>query len=180
MTFISTRLSLLGLFAIVAGSTGCTIENRPPRSAPPPQATTVAVVTTTSDTTPRPAHHPAYLKALSDLREARANLERKGGDSQMRWDEREAVAAADRAIQEIKNAAIDDGKNLSDHPAVDAKEPRSGRLHRALATLRQARADIEHEEDTAQARGLRDRAIHNIDEAIRATEEGIKAGARAS
>ena len=177
MTSISTALvwNAVGLVAIVAGSAGCTIENRPPPRSEPVQSTTVV----TSETT-RPAHHPAYLKALADLRDARANLERKGGDVQMRWDEREAVAAADRAIGEIKNAAIDDGKSLNDHPAVDAKEPRSGRLHKALAALRQARADIEHEEDNAQSRGLRERALHNIDESIRATEEGIKAAARAS
>lgn len=180
MTSISTRLSLLGLVAIVAGASGCTIENRPPRSAPPPASAPVQSTTVVTSETTRTARHPAYLKALSDLREARANLERKGGDSQMRWDERDAIAASDRAIQEIKNAAIDDGKDLNDHPAVDVREPRSGRLHRALATLRQARTDIEHEEDTASSRGLRDRAIRNIDEAIRATEDGIKAAARSS
>jgi hypothetical protein len=98
----------------------------------------------------------------------------------MRWDERVAVEHVDRAIAEIKRAAIDDGKPLEEHPAVDAKEPRSGRLHKALAALRQARADIEHEEDDASARGLRNRAVEAIDAAIHETDQGIVEAARTS
>lgn len=93
----------------------------------------------------------------------------------MKWDERAAVEATDRAINEIKQASIDDGKNLNDHPAVDAREPRAGRLHKALAALRSARADVEHEEDNGYANGLKQRSIHNIDDAIKRTEEGIAA-----
>jgi tetratricopeptide (TPR) repeat protein len=122
---------------------------------------------------PGPHAHPAYLHALSDLRNARGNLERKGGDPQMKWDEREAVGAIERAIADIKQAAIDDGKNLQDHPPVDAREPRAGRLHKAIDALRAARKDVSEEEDNAFANGLRARGIHNIDEAIRFTEQGI-------
>jgi tetratricopeptide (TPR) repeat protein len=113
------------------------------------------------------------LHALSDLRNARANLERRGGDLQMRWDERGSIEAIDRAIHEIKMAAIDDGKNLQDHPALDAREPRAGRLHKALAALRSAREDVSTEEDNAFANGLRARGLHDIDEAIAFAEQGI-------
>ncbi|MGO8995556.1 MAG: hypothetical protein ACLQVI_19785 [Polyangiaceae bacterium] len=123
------------------------------------------------------AVHPAYLHALSDLRNARANLEKKGGDKQMKWDEKDAIGAIDRAIHDIKEAAIDDGKPLQDHPAIDAKEPRNGRLHKALDALKTARADIDKEEDNAFAKGLRGRASHDIDEAIHHTEAGIQAAA---
>jgi hypothetical protein len=119
--------------------------------------------------------HPAYLRSLTDLRSARANLERKGGDRAMKWDEHDAIVEIDRAIGDIKEAAIDDGKNLGDHPPLDVKLPRAGRLHQALAALRHAREDIAKEEDNAYARGLRNRAIHDIDEAIRFTELGIHA-----
>ena len=123
---------------------------------------------------PPPAHaHPAYLHALSDLRNARANLERRGGDAAMRWDERGAVGEVDRAIGNIKQAAIDDGKPLQDHPPIDAREPRTGRLHRALAALQAARNDVSQEEDNAFASGLRARGLRDIDEAIRFTEQGI-------
>jgi hypothetical protein len=119
--------------------------------------------------------HPGYLHALSDLRNARANLEKKGGDKQMKWDERDAIGAIDRAIKDIKDAALDDGKNLEDHPPVDAREARPGRLGKAIEALRTARADIDKEEDNVFAKGLRARASHDIDEAIHATEAGIQA-----
>ncbi len=127
---------------------------------------------------PGPQAHPAYLHALADLRNARANLERKGGDPQMKWDEHGAVEAIDRAIAAIKQAAIDDGKNLDDHPALDAHEPRAGRLHKALAALRAAREDMSKEEDNAFANGLRARGLHEVDEAVRFTEQGIAAAER--
>ena len=145
-------------------------EQRPPPREPAPPVRAEA---------PH-GHHPAYLHALSDLRNARANIERKGGDAAMHWDERLAIDEIDRAIAEIKQASIDDGKNLEDHPPIDAHEPRSGRLHKGLAALKQARADIEHEEDNAEAKGLRGRAVQHIDAAIHATEEGVADAARAS
>ncbi len=120
-----------------------------------------------------PGQHPAYLHALSDLRFARANLERRGGDPDMKWDEKTAIAAIDRAIADIKQAAIDDGKNLDDHPPVDAKLKRSGRLHKALETLEKCRKDVHEKEDNSYAQGLRDRAVADIDGAISATKEGI-------
>jgi hypothetical protein len=123
--------------------------------------------------------HPSYLHALSDLRNARWNLERRGGDLQMKWDEHHAFDAIDRAINDIKKAAIDDGKNLQDHPPVDAQEPRAGRLHKALEALHAARADVSQEEDNAFASGLRARGLKNIDEAIRFTEQGIAEADRA-
>jgi len=161
------RTSLLALLAAAPLLPACTVhETR---------------VVEPSGPAPRPmAAHPAYLHALSDLRDARFNLERKGGDAQMRWDERDAIGDVDRAIAEIKQASIDDGKNLNDHPAVDAREPRLGRLHRALAALRTARGDIEREEDNGYANGLKGRAIQHIDEAIRRTEEGVSAAEHAS
>jgi hypothetical protein len=91
----------------------------------------------------------------------------------MKWDEAIAIGAIDRAIADIKGAAIDDGKNLDDHPALDAKEPRAGRLHKALTALRQSLADVNQEEDNAYAAGLKAKAIRNINEAIKLTEQGI-------
>jgi hypothetical protein len=159
--------SLLLLIPIAVSLNACVVETRP---APPPPSTTSQAASPGQG-----QQHPAYLHALSDLRYARAELIAKGGDGNQKWDERNAVAEIDAAIAEIKRAAIDDGKNLDDHPAVDAREPRSGKLHHALATLRQSRADIEHEEDHASVRGLRDRALQHIDAAIRLTNDGINA-----
>ena len=125
---------------------------------------------------PAPAAHPAYLHAHADLRNARFNLERKGGDAAMRWDEHVAIEAIDHALAEIKRAAIDDGKDLSEHEPVDAREPRRGRLRKALAALQAALSeDVNQEEDNAFAAGLKARAVHHISEAIHLTEQGIAA-----
>lgn len=90
----------------------------------------------------------------------------------MRWDEHRAIEAVDRAIAEIKHAAIDDGKPLEDHPPVDAHEQRRGRLHRAVEALHAARKDISGEEDNGYAGGLRAKALHHVEEAVHLAEEG--------
>jgi hypothetical protein len=139
-------------------------------AAPPPPVAVVAVA---------PGAHPAYLHALTDLRNARANLAKRGGDAVMKWDEHFAIEAIDKAMAEIKRAAIDDGKNLEDHPPLDVQAPRGGRLHRAIEALAAARNDVNQEEDNAYAQGLKARAIHHIDEAIRLAQEGLLAAERA-
>jgi hypothetical protein len=121
----------------------------------------------------QPGRHPAYLHALQDLRHARAHLERRGGDAQRKWDERAAIHSIDEAIREIKEAAIEDGKNLQDHPPVDVKMDFHGRLRRAVELLHKAERDCHEEEDNNFARGLQKRALHHIQEAIRFTEQGL-------
>jgi hypothetical protein len=91
----------------------------------------------------RPAgEHPYYLHALSDLRAARWMIQHRPGNWAQTVDEVEAVRRIDAAIGEIKKAAIDDRKNLEDHPAVDERNDHDGRLHVALDFLRKARQDI--------------------------------------
>ena len=115
-----------------------------------------------------PAHHPAYLHALSDLRAARWCIEHRPGDWAQSADEQESVHQIDAAINDIKQAALDDGKNIADHPPVDEYPDHRGRIHEAVKFLQKARADIAREEDNAWANGLRDRAIGHIDGAIHA------------
>ncbi|HMK86846.1 MAG TPA: hypothetical protein VK437_12885 [Steroidobacteraceae bacterium] len=117
---------------------------------------------------PPPAHHPAYLHALSDLRAARWLIEHRPGDWAQTADEQEAVRQIDAGIADIKRAAIDDGKNLNDHPPIDERPDHPGRIHEAVRILRKARADISNDEDNAFANGLRDRALGHIDAAIEA------------
>ena len=131
-------------------------------------ATTVVV------SRPRPEQHPAYLHALADLRSARWLIVNRPGDAKVSGDEDVAITRINEAIAEIKRAAIDDGKNLDDHPHVDAKLDRKGQLHRADELLRQARSDIGGAEDNAATLGLRDRAIAHVDAAIRATDQAIR------
>ena len=63
-----------------------------------------------------PGKHPAYLHALSDLRAARWMMQHRPGDAAVSAHEDVAIAEIDAAIGEIKHAAIDDGKNIGDHP----------------------------------------------------------------
>jgi hypothetical protein len=117
--------------------------------------------------------HPAYLHALTDLRHARAHLQRPDGGA-LREEEKEAIHQIDEAINEIKRASIDDGKDLDDHPPVDAGLDRTGRLHRAKELLEKARQDISHEEDNGFAQGLQQRASGHIDHAIHEVNEAIR------
>ena len=120
-----------------------------------------------------PGKHPYYLHALSDLRAARWMLEHRPGDAAVSGQEDVAVTEIDAAIGEIKHAAIDDGKDIHDHPAVQGPNDRPGRLHKALEILRKVHSDVAREEDDPMVKGLRDRAVGHIDGAIHATESAI-------
>ncbi len=120
-----------------------------------------------------PGLHPSYLHALTDLRHARAHLDRLTPNDRIDNEEQHAIDEIDKAIGEIKHASVDDGKNLNDHPPVDAGMDRRGRYHRALELLDKAHNDIASEEDNGWARGLRDRALRHIDEAHRIVDHII-------
>ena len=120
-----------------------------------------------------PGKHPAYLHALSDLRAARWMVQHRPGDAAVSAHEDVAVTEIDAAIGEIKRAAIDDGKNIEDHPHVDVPANRPGRLHKALELLHKVHKDVAREEDDPMTRGLRDRAIGHIDAAIHATDGAL-------
>jgi len=131
----------------------------------------VATVLTTA--TPAPGKdHPAYLHALTDLRHARAHLQRPDG-GELREQEKKAIHEIDAAIDEIKKAAIDDGKDLNDHPPVDLKMDWKGRLHRALELIDKAHHDVSEDEDNQYAQGLQQRAMMHIDKAHHHVEEAI-------
>jgi hypothetical protein len=119
-----------------------------------------------------PREHPAYLHALADLRHARAHLQRPGG-GELREQEKKAIHEIDDAINEIKKASIDDGKDLNDHPPVDAHLDWTGRLHRALELVNKAHNDVAQEEDNSFAQGLQTRALEHIDKAHHHIEEAI-------
>src|SRR5215471_14440693 len=120
-----------------------------------------------------PGKHPYYLHALSDLRAARWMLEHRPGDAAVSGQEDVAITQIDAAINEIKHASIDDGKDIHDHPKADIAD-RPGRLHKAVELLRKTRNDVAREEDDPAVRGLRDRAVGHIEGAIHATEVAVK------
>jgi len=121
-----------------------------------------------------PGRHPAYLHALSDLRAANWMLEhRRPEDGAIADDELIAHDEIGAAFNEIKRAAIYDGKDLRDRPPIDTALPRDGRLHKAVDLLRKVHSDLAREEDDPDTRGLQHRALAHVDAALHATEQAI-------
>jgi hypothetical protein len=89
-------------------------------------------------------------------------------------DEEHAIREIDAAIGEIKQASIDDGKNLEDHPPIDVRMRPDGRFRKALELLDKAHNDTARAEDVPQARGMRDRAVHHIDQAHGTVDDAIR------
>jgi hypothetical protein len=116
-----------------------------------------------------PGKHPFFLHALTDLRNARWLLQHQPGDRKVYSEEDVAIQEIDAALNEIRRAAIDDGKDINDHQKVDVKEQGS-RLLRAIETLKKAHADIDQEEDNPTVRELRHRASEHIERATMAAD----------
>jgi hypothetical protein len=112
-----------------------------------------------------PGPHPAYLHALSDLREARHYLNDGWAWEPVRKDDNAAIREIDAAIDEIKRAAIDDGKRIDEPFPIDSHLGPHDRFRKANELLAAAHNDLAKAEDVPQARGLRDRAIGHVDTA---------------
>jgi hypothetical protein len=112
-----------------------------------------------------PGKHPYYLHALSDLRYARSLLDRLSPSDKVNDEEQHAINEIDKAINEIKQASIDDGKSLEDHPRLDMKLGHRDRYRKALELIDKVDKDVAREEDDAAVRGLRDRALKHVGEA---------------
>lgn len=127
--------------------------------------------------------HANYLQAMSNLKSARTHLTRKpvGNDVVLKNDTQAAIAAVDRALVEVKKAAQGNGDDLKDTPPpVASDEPESATLHKALDDLKAAKRHVDQSEDNGEVKDERRRALHEIDEAIRLTENSIKAVSRGS
>jgi tetratricopeptide (TPR) repeat protein len=105
--------------------------------------------------------HPRYLHAISDLRYARALLYRSDWRDVMR-DQRHAVEEIDRAIDEARRAAIEDGKNIDDHPPIDVRAGWEGRFRQAMDLLNSALRDLSSEEDNRDAAAWRSAARGHV------------------
>ncbi|MGD0737005.1 MAG: hypothetical protein ABR976_17875 [Terracidiphilus sp.] len=121
---------------------------------------------------PVQAQGPAYLHALSDLRSARAYLQY---DTRPEWGDRRqhAIEQIDKAIDEIKVAAMDDGKNPWHTPPPQTGGEEGWPIHSAVRLLREARGDVDHGMDTPENRGLRERSVDHIDKALRELNPGM-------
>jgi hypothetical protein len=127
---------------------------------------------------PNPAfaqnRHPAYVRALADLRSARAHLQ--GADhGDMRKAEQEAITQIDQAMDEIRRASVDDGKGPNDHAPIDTKMDPGTRLHHAMELLDRAGRDIAESEDNQSAKDLQQRAYEHIRKAKEEVQQAIRA-----
>jgi hypothetical protein len=115
--------------------------------------------------TPAKAQFPAYLHALSDLRSARWYLQqdaRREGEHARAH----AIEQINRAIDDIKVAARDDGKNPWRTPPPQSGGNPGWPIHSAVRLLKEARGDVDHGRDLPENHGLRERSVDHIDRAL--------------
>jgi hypothetical protein len=116
--------------------------------------------------------HPHYLEALTDLRLAHALLQAPDRAKAEKF-EKTAIDDVDQALAEIKHAAIDDGKNLDDHPPIDANVSHQDRLNQILKLVQAANRDLNFDEDDQKALGWRARAVKDAADAQAFVEAAI-------
>ena len=121
-----------------------------------------------------PGPHPAYLHALSDLRAARHYLHDGWAWEPVRKDDNAAIREIDAAINEIKRAAIDDGKGDNDPFPIDTHVSPHDRFRKANELLYSAHNDLAKAEDVPESRGLRDRALMHVDKAHNVVDNAEK------
>jgi hypothetical protein len=121
--------------------------------------------------------HPAYLKAMSDLRQAYwLVVHRDSMDPMAKAEENQAARSIRVAYQSLKDASIVDDKNIDDQPPPDFNfADHRGRLHHAMDLLRDAHNEVNSEEDDPAARGFKDRALGAIDHAAADTDAALHA-----
>ena len=118
--------------------------------------------------------HPQYLRALSDLRLMRAYLDRQTPDEHVDDEAARAIQEVDAAIQEIRAASIDDGKDIHDHMPVDSRETFSSRYRKAREAGDAAWHDVNQAEENGSVRDLKHRALDHIEKANHITDHIIK------
>ncbi len=122
---------------------------------------------------PAQAQEPHYLVALSDLRTARDYIQ-SDHRHEFEHERHHAVDEINKAIDEIKHAAWDDGKQTKyappPHPDSDPWHP----MREAIRWLDEAHQRVTEGYDRPENGGLRERAILHIDEARHSIGEVIR------
>ena len=119
-----------------------------------------------------PGAHPAYLHALSDLRNARAFL--YYSPARFNSDQQRAIDEIDAAIHAVTEAAIDDGKPMNYRPPADGGWSRTDRLTHAIQLLDMAKDDVDKRESNGWSRQLKSSALHHIKEARKCVRSEMK------
>jgi hypothetical protein len=112
-----------------------------------------------------PGAHPGYLHGLDDLRAAYVALHHDAPGNVER-EQAAALRELDAAFRDARRAAAYDGKNLADHPPVDANVYGRRRLDAALVALQDAHAQFTQYESNGPDRGWQHRTVVHVDAAI--------------
>ena len=117
--------------------------------------------------------HPNYAAAIANLRIARTILDNEPEYTVAR-DQYRALEAIDRAVLELKDAAIEGGQPLGPPPVLDPALDYGGRLSRARQLIMGADHELSFREDDINARPSRDNARHYVEEAREAVDRTIR------
>jgi hypothetical protein len=120
-----------------------------------------------------PGPHPGYVHALNDLRYAHWLLHFPA-EWNVTEHERAATGFIDRAFGDIRQAGVDDGKDVGEQMNVDASLSHRDRLVRALASLQSAHRDVNGWESDPYARSPRAAADGDLDAAITQVRAAIR------
>jgi hypothetical protein len=118
------------------------------------------------------AQGPAYLHALSDLRSARAYLQYDTRPAYSGHRAR-AIEQIDKAINDVKVAARDDGKNPWHTPPPQSGGSEGWPIHSAYDLLKEARGDVDRGHDQPENQGLLERATAHINAALDALRPAL-------
>ena len=77
-----------------------------------------------------------------------------------------AIEEINHALDEIKKAAVDDGKTPWHTPPPQSGGDPAMPVHSAIRLLKEARGDVDHGRDRPENQGLRERSLDHIDKAI--------------
>jgi hypothetical protein len=123
------------------------------------------------------AQEPHYLQALSELRTARDYIQ-SDHRHDFDHDRHHAVDEINKAIDEIKHAAWDDGKNTKWAPPTQPDTDPWHPMREGIRWLDAARGDVMQGVDRSNNQGLRERAVMHIDEARHNLSDVIQREAR--
>lgn len=115
--------------------------------------------------TPAKAQNPAYMQALSDLRSAREYLlmDQRPQYADAR---RHAINGINDAINDVRQAAFREGKDVWHAPAPQSGGDPAAPFHTAVKLLHEARRDVMQGYDLPENSGLRERSVKRIDDAL--------------
>ena len=121
------------------------------------------------------APHPKYNEVLSDLHYAYGLLDKESPKGRVDSAQGQAKSEINQAIDLVKRAELDDHQAENSHPPVDAQMKDTDRFQKAGEVLKQARQDIDADEQRPQAKELKTKAILHINEALNFTRNAYEA-----